>query len=199
MRPLHRRALDDTRTVLTAARPADLARPTPCAGWDLRALLGHVFGQNHGFAAAVEAATAGTSDVPRSAFADRPPDPDGVFTAWDASADRLAAAFAAAPLDRTVLLTDLGPDARLPVATVVAMHLLDTVVHAWDLATALGSSYRPDGELVAATLAVAQLIPVGASREDPGFAFAAVVPGEHADPWERALALTGRHPPRVGV
>lgn len=187
LRPLHRRALAAATPVLDGVRAADLAAPTPCAGWDLLALLGHVIGQNHGFAAAVEA-----PDAPVSAFADRPPAPDGTAAAWAASAARLTAAFDAADLDRRVLLAELSSENRFPVATVVGFHLLDTVVHAWDVATALDIPFRPDDELVAATLTVAKAVPTGATRQRPGATFAPVLPDDGTDDWRHALALLGR-------
>src|SRR3954468_23136723 len=38
--------------VVARLAPTDLSQPTPCAGWDLRALLAHMTGQHRGFAAA---------------------------------------------------------------------------------------------------------------------------------------------------
>ena len=81
---LHRRALDAVTDLLAGLTPADLDRPSPCAGWDLRQLLAHMIGQNHGFADAAE------SDVGVAAFADRPVDLDAQ-KAWSESADRVAA------------------------------------------------------------------------------------------------------------
>lgn len=185
---LHQRALDTAGPVLARVRPADLIRATPCAGWDLRTLLGHVIGQNHGFAHAVEA-----PDAPLTAFADRPPDPHAVVAAWQASADRLTAAFAAnASLERRVLLAELSSEVRFSVATVIGFHLLDTVVHTWDVATARGDGFRPDDELVAATLVQARQIPDGANRRRPGATFAPALPRGGTDDWNDALALLGR-------
>ncbi len=186
LRPLHRRALDAAGSVIAEVRATDLARPSPCAGWDLRALLAHMIGQNHGFADAVEGL-----DAPRSAFAARPPDPPS--GTWAASAERVATAFAAAPPERDVRLIEISAAQRFPVGVVVGFHLLDTVVHAWDVATALGRDFRPDAELVDATLAQARLIPAGPSaRERPGAAFGPVLPAGE-DAWQQALALLGRH------
>lgn len=180
---LHRRALDAAGAVIAGLRPADLARSTPCAGWDLGALLGHMIGQNHGFAATVEG-----PDASRSAFASRMPDP----AAWAPSADRVAAAFAAAPQVHDVLLVEISEKTRFPIATAVGFHLLDSVVHTWDVAAALGRDHRPDAELVDATLAQARLIPAGpVAREGPGAAFGPVLPSAD-DAWPRALALVGR-------
>lgn len=77
LRPLHRRALEVAGGVVSEVEPMGLSLPTPCVGWDLHTLLGHIIGQNHGFAEAV-----GTAEAPRQAFADRRPPPDGVQEAW---------------------------------------------------------------------------------------------------------------------
>ncbi|PZS31177.1 MAG: TIGR03086 family protein, partial [Pseudonocardiales bacterium] len=163
LRLLHRRALDVAGGVVARVQAVDLVRPSPCLGWDLGALLGHAVGQNHGFAQAVEEA-----DAPLESFVPRPVPADELCAAWQESADRLATAFAAAPLDREVLLVEISPEIRFPLATVVGFHLLDTVVHTWDIATALGEEFRPDDELVAATFGQAQRVPGGEARERPG-------------------------------
>jgi uncharacterized protein (TIGR03086 family) len=178
---LHRRALDRATEVVTAVREEDLARPTPCAGWDLEALLAHMTGQNVGFATAVIDAEPGLVD-----FA---PLPHG---GWPASAEALTAALAAAREDRAVLLAEIHPNRRFPLRAVVGMHLLDTVVHTWDVATALGDAERPDDELVAAVLEQARLVPAGPARTAPGAAFAPALPAADLDPWAEALALLGR-------
>jgi uncharacterized protein (TIGR03086 family) len=184
---LHRRALDRVGEVVALATPADLPRPSPCAGWDLGRLLAHMIGQNHGFADAAE------RDVGIEAFADRPvTDP---AAEWAASAARVGDALASAvAADRSVLLAEFAAFGRIPAPVVLGMHLLDTVVHGWDVATALERPYRPDDELVAATLDVARTIPAGEGRTQPGASFGPVVPGEPADPWELALHLVGRRP-----
>jgi len=191
LRPLHRRALDEAGVVLARILPRDLARPTPCAGWDLHTLVAHVLGQNHGFADAVE-----FTDAPRSAFAPRPPDPSGLAPAWRASADRVAEAFADAPPDREVRLAEISPQTRFPVATALGIHLLDTVVHTWDIATTMGETFRPDEELVVATLTRARQVPDGPARQGPDAVFAPPLPAtDGAEAWEYVLALLGRAGP----
>jgi uncharacterized protein (TIGR03086 family) len=187
---LHRRAVEGIRPVLARIDPADLDRPTPCDGWDLRALLEHMTGQDHGFAAAVRAAHAG-DEVDVSAFAPRP-----LGTSLTAGLDEVVAAFAAGA-DGLVLLPEFGR--RLPVPIVVQMHLIDTLVHGWDVAAALGvqADYvaQLDVEVVAAALAMSEQIPDDESREAPGASFAHAAPApEDADPWTRTLTLLGRDP-----
>jgi len=188
LRSLHRRALKLATVTVERVTPADATRSTPCPPWDLHALLAHLIGQNHGFAAAV----AGPGDAPLEAFAPRPPAADPAAE-WAASAEQLTLAFADADLQRPVLLPEISAEHPFPAGVVIGFHLLDTVVHGWDVATALEVEYEPDDELVAATLRVAQFVPTGSAREQPGAAFAPVLPvAVDAAPWPRTLALLGR-------
>jgi uncharacterized protein (TIGR03086 family) len=191
---LHRRAVAGIRPVLDRLDPEDLGRPTPCTGWDLQALLEHMTGQDHGFAAAVRAAARG-GDVDVAAFAPRPlgSSPTSSLTA---GLDEVVAAFAAGS-DGPVLLPEFG--ARLPVPIVVRMHLIDTLVHGWDVAAALGrqADYTAelDPEVVAAALTMSEQIPDDESREGPGAPFGHALPAPaEATPWTRTLTLLGRDP-----
>ena len=183
MQTLHHHALALASELVAAVRPADLGRPTPCAGWDLAALLAHMTGQNRGFAEALR----GGTDV--AAYAPVP----GVAAWPDSVADLLDAADH--PRTDAVLLPEISTERRFPVAVVLGFHTLDTAVHAWDVATALGRTWRPDPELVAAVLEQARAVPAGSARTAPGAAFAPVLGGEAADPWVAALALVGRAGP----
>jgi uncharacterized protein (TIGR03086 family) len=185
----HAHALDLGTSVMNRVTPGDLDRPSPCTGWDLRTLLGHIIGQNHGFADAVEA-----PDAPLSAFADRVPEPDAVAADWKASADRVAGAFAAATPGRSVLLVEISGELRFPVETAIGFHLLDTVVHTWDVATSLDEVFHPGDELARAVLIGARQVPAGPARERSGASFAPVLPFDGTDPWQEALALLGRRP-----
>lgn len=188
VRRLHRRALEVAGDLVARIRPADLTRPSPCAGWDLAALMRHVIGQNCGFATAI-----GDGDAPTSAYAGpRELDPLGLVALWARSADRLSAAIASAAPEQRVRLIEFGLEAVFPVDTVVGFHLLDTTVHSWDIATSRDEPFRPDEELVAATLEQARQVPGGDARTRPGAAFAPALAAETVDPWTEALALLGR-------
>lgn len=178
-------------TVLAQAQvaevtPTDLDRPTPCTGWTLRALLEHMVGQDCGFAAAAH------GDVSVERFAPQP------LTAPSGAAHARAAAAvvtAFATTDRTEVLLPEIADRRLPLATVLGMHLLDTLVHGWDVSAALGDPVHYPQELVTACLHRAELVPSGPSRTRDGAAFRPALPaGTAADPWDRALRLLGRDP-----
>jgi uncharacterized protein (TIGR03086 family) len=190
----HRRATAAVEPVLARARAVDLGLPTPCAGWDLRALLEHMAGQDAGFAAAVRA---GESDVDASAFVPCPLGPEPFATLTEAAAD-LDAAFAEAGTEagtesgRTVWLAEFGR--RFPLADVAGFHLLDVLVHGWDVAATLGVAVDYDEDLVMATLAQAERVPTGPFREDPRSPFAPARADGGTDPWDRTLALLGRDP-----
>ena len=198
---LHRRAVAALRVVLTHVIPADLNRPTPCAGWDLRTLLEHMAGQDYGFAAAATEAGRGT-DTKRAAFAPRPMGPDPAAT-MNAGLDAVVAAFAAAAdLQQPVLLPEF--DRRVPVATLVSMHLVDSVVHGWDVAAALDvvpvHAAALDSETIAAALAVAEQVPDGDYRSGLGASFhPAVELSDDADDRSRTLMLLGRDPAWTGL
>jgi uncharacterized protein (TIGR03086 family) len=181
---MHRRALATASSFVERVDATDLTRPTPCAGWDLRQLLEHMVGQHLGFTEVVR-----TGAAPLDAYHPVP------FTrpAWQASVDDLVAAFAAADLDARVVAVELHPTHPLPIAVLLGAQLLDTVVHTWDVAAALGEPYTPPSDVADAVLAVAAAIPDDEGRERPGAAFAhAVATGDGT--WERALGLLGRDP-----
>ena len=96
------------------------------------------------------------------------------------------------PRTDAVLLPEISTERRFPVPVVLGFQTLDTAVHAWDVATALGRVWRPDPPLVAVVLGQARLIPGGPARTAPGAAFAPALAAEDADPWVTALALVGR-------
>ena len=43
-REIHQRAMAQTEAVVAAVQPAQLAQPTPCTEYDVRALLSHIVG-----------------------------------------------------------------------------------------------------------------------------------------------------------
>lgn len=188
LRPQHRQAVAQAGEIVAHIHAADLARSTPCAAWDLQALLTHMIGQNDGFAAAVT-----TGDAPQSAYTRTAVTASDLASEWHRSADQLLAAFIHAhPDDDAVLLIEINPDSTFPVAAAVGMHLLDTVIHTWDVASSLGNPYRPDDELLDFVAAGAKQVPAGASRTRPGAAFAPAVTIDQTDPWLKTLALLGR-------
>ncbi|GGU19354.1 TIGR03086 family protein [Streptomyces violascens] len=165
--------------------PGQLAGPTPCGEWDVRALVNHwvlytSYGLEH--------------------RALRKPLPDEL-AARDFTADAGWAEQYAAQLDRAVAAWadpavwegefDLGGTA-LGAAHIASMVVKEMVVHGWDVARATGQEVRISEESAAFVLKVvednAELY-----RQYQGFANPVGVPPT-ATIFERALAASGRDP-----
>jgi uncharacterized protein (TIGR03086 family) len=182
---MYERALNGANQLVSSVQPDELSRPTPCADWDVRALITHMIGTNRNFTAAL------TGEQPAVA----PPAPT-------TSASELAAAYAAgaeaalaawrAPgaMDRTLRLS-FG---EAPASSAVGIIFNDQLIHTWDLAKALGRPYRMDDDLAttAMELSQARMTP---DRRGPGKPFGAEVPcAPDAPLQDRLAAFLGRQP-----
>jgi uncharacterized protein (TIGR03086 family) len=187
---LDRIAVEEASRLVELARgpdDRDWARDTPCAGWDLRRLVAHMTAQHHGFAAAArgEGGELGHWREPRDL---REP-----ARAHRAAADAVLSAFAEPGVtEREFVLPELGGFSG---RTAIGFHFVDYVVHAWDVAAALGVPLRLSEDVLIAGLAVARRVPTDPAGRGPGFAFApALKVPEGAGPREETLRLLGREP-----
>lgn len=187
---MHRQALRTAEEITGRIGATRLDVATPCGEWTLRRLLEHMVGQNYGFAAAARGETRD-----RTVFADRPvgDDPAGAFAA---SAADVAAAFSeSGVLDRGWWLPEIRDGRVFPAPVAIGFHFVDTVVHGWDVARAIGLDAKFDPEVLEAALPVAAAVPAGESRLAAGAAFApAVADGGTGDPLDRIVAILGRSP-----
>jgi uncharacterized protein (TIGR03086 family) len=170
------------------ARPADMARPTPCADWTLHGLISHMTAQHHGFAAAA----GGDGDLARWRPRRLGSDP---VADYRASAETVLAAFSAdGVLDRQFPLPEFAAGPNFPARQAVSFHFVDYVVHSWDVARALGLEVHFTRELLDAALQVAQAVPGGEARLAPGAAFSAAVAWQDGSPLDQVVAVLGRSP-----
>jgi uncharacterized protein (TIGR03086 family) len=180
-------AVEASVDLVVRARPADMARPTPCADWTLHGLIAHMSAQHHGFAAAA----AGDADPGRW----RPRRPGDPVADYRAAAGTVLAAFAAeGALKRQFPLPEFAAGALFPARQAVSFHFIDYVVHSWDVAKSLGLavSFAPD--LLEVALQVARAVPGGEHRLAPGAAFAPAVAWPGGPPLDQVVALLGRSP-----
>ncbi len=178
-------ARDRAVPVLVAVPDSALAAPTPCAEYDVKSLVNHLFQVVVEFQ---KLAAKGESDFAST------PDRVGAGPDWRerfaGEADRLVTAWSAPGAEDGV-----AGAWQMPARLVGSMALLDLTVHVWDLARATGQEYPVAGwaEPVVEQLSgtVATLAPTARTTG----VFADPVPvGADASPFERLLAQTGRDP-----
>jgi uncharacterized protein (TIGR03086 family) len=186
LRPLAT-ALDGTGRLVAGVTGDQWQLPTPCADWDVRALLNHLVGGNR----LVTRVLSGEQLPPPEQLGRRAGEDQlgaDPVAAWRDSADELLAAFGApGVLDRPHTV----PAGTLPGPAVVHLRVVETLVHGWDLARATGQRPPFPDELVEPELAFsADLLgrlpagrqPFGPSRPAPADAPAI----------DRLAALLGR-------
>ncbi|MGW1030226.1 TIGR03086 family metal-binding protein [Streptomyces sp. NPDC002577] len=171
--------------VVRAITDDQLTASTPCADYDVRQLVDHIFHVVVQFQALAAKKPADFSHTP---------DHVGAGADWRErfaeEAERLVAAWSA-PGAEEGTTGAMG----LPARTVGCMVLLDLTVHVWDLARATGQQYRPDpattGVLQTLGDAVADMAPT--ARKMGFFGDPVPVPDGASD-FERLLGETGRDP-----
>ncbi|MFE6891041.1 TIGR03086 family metal-binding protein [Streptomyces sp. NPDC057694] len=192
---LDRAAVEECLRLVDLAGADDWDRDTPCAGWTLRRLVAHLAAQHRGFAAAAH----GEGGDP--AHWREPPSGADVAAAHREAAREVIGAFALpGVLEREFTLPEIprpgpGPDRGWPGHVAVGFHLVDHVVHAWDVAATVGARVELPGPVVAAALDVALRVPAGPGSRGPGAAFAPPVALDgQVTAFERMLAALGRDP-----
>lgn len=193
-RPHHRIALLASVDIVSAVTLEDLRRPTPCAGWNLADLLVHMTIQHHGFAAAARGNGADPAVWQPATVANAvAADPAGTYSA--AAADVLDAFAADGVLEAPFALPEFGPGASFPGALAIGFHFVDYVVHGWDVAKSIGSTFDLPADVVAAVLPLVMAVPDGDFRNTDDAAFGPPLSATHATTdLDRVICYLGRSP-----
>lgn len=158
--------------------PGSLARPTPCPGWDLGALLCHLV---DALDALHWAGTDGAFDL-----ASIPPAPDPIVAVRDRARDVIEIWSGGGP--HTVAVGG----SPLSAAIVVVAGAIEVAVHGWDIARSCGQ-HRPIPEpLAEEMLDLVPLVVTIAERRGRFGPPIAVAPGATAG--DRLIAFLGRRP-----
>ena len=143
---LHRRAVEEFDARVRAVGDDQWELPTPCSDWNVRQLVNHLVYENRwtvplmGGSTIAEVGDRYEGDL----LGDDP------AKAWEGSSTEAVAAVGAdGALGRTVHLS-AGPT---PAGEYVSQLFADHLIHAWDLARAVGADERLDPELVDACAA----------------------------------------------
>lgn len=144
--------------------------------------------QHRGFAAA---ARGGGQDL---ALWDTAPvrDTDDPARDYAAAAQDVLDAFAAADPESQFALPELGTS--VPAEMAIGFHLIDYVVHGWDVAASVGIPFTPPDDVVATALPLAFAVPDGDFRSMPDAPFGPTQSGDSATDFDRLLRHLGRDP-----
>ena len=174
-------ALDMTAAIVGGISAGQLATPSLCPGWDLRAELNHLVGGMNIFAAKLTGTTA-----------DKGHEDDWLGTdhhkAFTAAAERDRAAWhRPGALDGTVRLS-FGP---MPAPMAAQIHLTEVLVHGVDLAVVTGQHDRIDQHQCEQLLGTMRRMDFDAFRR-PGMFDAERPAPDGAPAHQRLLAFLGR-------
>lgn len=179
------RSLQQMSVVIGGIRLEQSTLPTPCADWDVRALVQHVTVKDlHNFASRTRGETA-----------DWQAPADELGPNWrvqfDQGAQTLLEVWAAVDPDATFTLPSGG---EAPVRTRADHQIAELCVHAWDLVRATSQEIELDDEAAEQGLQWAQHM-LRPEMRGPGKAFGDVVPvTESAPVYDRLAGWFGRDP-----
>ena len=173
------RAVGYTRLALQEVTPSLLGRPTPCAGWDLAALLDHMV---ESLEALTEAADLGYVAL---AAPEGPASPVDAVERLRVQACSLLGSWSAVARDDDVMVGDRP----LASSVLACAGALEVAVHGWDVSQATGSC-RPLPALLA--LDLLPWVDVFVTDLDRPDRFGPELDVPMGGPSSRLLALVGR-------
>ncbi len=174
------RAIGYTRASLQLVTPDQLARRTPCPGWDLHALLHHM---SDGLTALQEAAELGEVRLRTFGLDDGSIE---IVTRLRTQACSLLGAWSDADAAGHVFVGDRA----LPAMLLASAGAIEITVHGWDVAWTCGQAAPPPASLAEELLDLAPLLVT--ERDRPGRFAAPRAASVLAAPGERLLAFFGR-------
>ena len=182
---LHRRACDEFGARVKAIGQEQWELPTPCAEWNVKAVVDHVVRFNRATPGLLEGATVAdlAGLMAEDVLGDDP------VASWEASSHEAVEAF-----DRPGALEAVvhHPAGDVSGAQFALFRFSDNLTHAWDVARAIGGDERLDPDLVDACYEA--LFPLKDFMPATGLFKPALELGEGADRQAEFLALQGRDP-----
>ena len=160
---------------------ADLAKPTPCSEFDVRALLNHMLG--------------GLSMLTVAAGGEKPPVPEGEQFGSDPAPvyDERRRALIAAVRGEGVLDRQWEmPFGMMSGAMMAQIAFMEHLAHGWDLAKATGQDTTLPADLVTECMEV--VTPMDAMLRTPGVCDPVVSVPDGASPQDKLVAFLGRSP-----
>jgi uncharacterized protein (TIGR03086 family) len=184
------RAVRYTLSAARLATPLRMSLPTPCADWDLRALLGHVGDSMEVLAAALSTGVVGAGLAPAAGNRDRL---SPVANLSLRATTLLCACAVAGSVEKRVAIGDR----ELTTSLVVLAGAVEIAVHGWDISIACGATEPIPSGLASDLLPIAVLLTPPGARA--GLFADPVHVSEQACPGDLLVAFLGRHPGRAAA
>lgn len=182
-RPVLARALDQTGRLITGTDQSRGGDPTPCADFDVAALVGHQLAVVRRIGAVVRGEP--FDSVPQLI------ESTDWAADWESGRTATDTALADADLSRQVTL----PWGEAPIAAALGTYLSELATHAWDLAAATGRVADLDPAIAEAALPVAKQAIPAQIRHLPTTPFDPVVEvADDASAYDRLAGWNGRDP-----
>lgn len=179
-------AFDSTLAILAKVEPSQLAAPTPCASWDVRALINHFVGTARWWARTAAAGAAAEGEAADADYA------SGDFVAaYEESIQLAVATFKAEGILEKMIVLPFG---EFPGVALRGFAATDQFAHGWDLARAIGHHANLDPDLAAGLLSQSRIAITDAFRGPDGqapFGPVRTAPGG-ARPADQLAAFLGR-------
>jgi uncharacterized protein (TIGR03086 family) len=180
------RVLGETGRIVDGIEPSQLSRPTPCAEWDVRAVLNHITGGATMFAECIENGSITDDRLVELIASDQLG--DDYKASFKTAAEHAVTAFDAPGAAEKIVKLPFG---EMPAGVAMNFAIFDVTVHALDLATATGQSTDLDPEVLATALAIGQQGITPEMRTGGQFGAEVAVPN-NAPLSDRILAFAGR-------
>lgn len=176
-------AADAVIRMLRQTSVTDLARPTPCRGWDLRQLARHAVGTTTGLAKIARKEELGPDPWagPEIAAAD-----------WSRVLTERIESLALAWSQEEAWSGTVQLGAEMPASVIGDMAYAEILLHGWDVARSVGAELEID-PAVGSTLRDTVEATAELGRQMGAYGPAAEVPADASD-FERGLAAAGRDP-----
>jgi len=176
------RAVDQTGRIVAAVKPDQLGDPTPCADWDVRALLNHTIGGVYMFDDAAQGKELDVARFEQDVVGSDPAD------SYEQGA---------AKLKKTVQQPGVldgqwtMPFGATPGQIAISIATVECLIHGWDVAKATGQRPEYDAEVTESAMQAAQLFPPDIVRVPGVFGPEAECP-DGAPLEDRLAAFLGR-------
>lgn len=174
--------LDSFEAVAATVNPVDWNNPSPCPGWNAKAIVGHLIDGQRMIISILE-----RNERPEPA--PQPATVAGEHPVQALLAQRQRTDQVLAEIALSAMISTPGGDA--PIGTIIGQAALEPLVHAWDLAIATGADFTPDPGLAQRLLE--QLLPVIDAISATGM-YGTQRKYSGRDPFHQLLALLGRNP-----